>query len=131
MKKILYALICFQTFYFNQGLFAQENGEEAPRQEQALWQSLFMIGIAVICFYFIVWRPNQKQRKHLEEQRNSLKKGDRVVAMGILGTVIRLQDQTVIVKMYDGSKLEFLKGAISEIIPGTEEDAKKVDKEEK
>lgn len=46
--------------------------------------------------------------------------------MGIIGIVFKLQDQTVILKIYDGSKIEVLRGAITEMLPGTEEDAKKI-----
>ena len=45
-----------------------------------------MIGVAIIFFYFILWRPESKRRKELETKRKGLKKGDRVVvAGGILG----------------------------------------------
>jgi preprotein translocase subunit YajC len=67
----------------------------------------------------------------MEDQRSSLKKGDKVTAMGIVGTVIKIEENTVILKMYDGSKLQFLKAAINEVIPGSEEDAKKAEKEER
>ncbi len=132
MKKMTYILICIQTFCFSHGLFAQnDNGDVPPPRDQGLWQTLFMVAIALFFFYFILWRPEQKRRRAMEDQRSSLKKGDKVTAMGIIGTVIRIQEQTVILKMYDGSKIEFLKGAINEIIPGSEEDAKKAEKEDK
>jgi preprotein translocase subunit YajC len=131
MKKVIYALICLQTFCMSHGLMADENSEPLPPRDQGIWQTLMMVAIALLFFYFILWRPEQKRRKQADDLRSALKKGDRVVAMGILGTVIRIQEQTVIVKMYDGSKVEFLKAAISEVIPGTEEDAKKAEKEER
>lgn len=112
-------------------LFAE--GElNAPPPDQSFWQTLVMIGIAFLFFYVILWRPEQKRRKALEQQRNTLKKGDRVAAMGIIGTVIRVGEQTVILKMYDGAKLEFYKAAISDILPEsdekkTEENGKKVE----
>lgn len=124
MKKCLFILLALPVT-----LFAQDNA--VPPPEQSFYQTLVMIAIALMFFYFILWRPEQKRRKAMEEQRSALKQGDRVTAMGIVGTVVRIQDQTVILKMYDGSKLEFLKGAISEILPGTEEDAKKADKDDK
>jgi preprotein translocase subunit YajC len=98
--------------------------QSAP-PDQSLWQTLTMILIALVFFYFILWRPEQKRRKIIEEQRNNLKKGDRVTAMGIIGTVIRVQENTVIVKMFDGSKSEFLKGAITDVTAGSEEEAGK------
>lgn len=114
-------------------LFAQENnnGDALPPRDQGLWQTLLMVAVAMSFFYFILWRPEQKRRKVMEEQRNSLKKGDRVTAMGIIGTVLRINENTVILKMYDGAKIEVMKAAIQDVIPGTEEEAKKADKEER
>lgn len=110
-------------------LFAQENGDAMPSHDQGLWQTLLMVAIAMAFFYFILWRPEQKRRKAMEEQRSALKKGDRVTAVGIIGTVLRINENTVILKMYDGAKIEVLKAAISDVIPGTEDDAKKAEKE--
>lgn len=110
--------------------FVFAEGEEAPPADQGFWQTLVMLGIFIVFFYLLMWRPEQKKRKALEAQRNTLKKGDKVVAMGIIGNVIRLTDQgTVIVKMFDGAKVEFLKGAITDVIPETEE-SKKAEKAE-
>lgn len=106
-------------------------GDVPPPHEQGFGQTLVMIAVALVFFYFIMWRPEQKRRKALETVRNELKKGDRVTAMGIIGTVSRVQEHTVILKMVDGSKIEFLKAAISEVVPGSDEDAKKVDKDDK
>lgn len=127
-KKLLYFFASIQQLFFNAALFSQETTttEAAPR-DQGMMQTFIMIAIALIFFYLILWRPEQKRRKTAEAQRNSLKKGDRVTAMGIVGSVVRVDDHTVILKMYDGSKIEMLKAAISDVIPGTEEDAKKVD----
>ena len=130
MKKIVYALICLQTCLLTSACFADEVDAMPPR-DQGIWQTVSMVGIALVFFYFILWRPEQRRRKALEEQRSTLKKGDKVTAMGIIGTVLRIQEQTVILKMYDGSKIEVLKGAITDVIPGSEEDAKKADKEDK
>ena len=105
-------------------LFAQDaGGEMAPPRDQGLWQTLTMVGVAMLFFYLILWRPEQKRRKTMEDQRSALKKGDRVIAMGIVGTISRVQDQTIIVRMVDGTKIEMVKGAVSEIL-GTEEVAK-------
>lgn len=128
MKKITYSLICLQAMLFSSPLLANEDDVMAP--EQNFMQTVMMISIALIFFYFILWRPEQKRRKEMEAIRSSLKKGDKVTAVGIVGTVLRVQDQTVILKMYDGSKIEVLKAAISDVVPGTEEDAKKAEKED-
>ena len=99
-------------------MFAQE---AAPSSGGGMTQTLIMIGIALVFFYFILWRPEQKRRKAAEEMRNSLKKGDRVTAMGIVGRIDKIQDHTVILKMVDGAKIEMLKGAISDVQSSPEE----------
>jgi preprotein translocase subunit YajC len=98
----------------------------APRDNN-LTQTLMMIGVAVLFFYFILWRPEQKRRKALDAQRASMKKGDRVTAMGIIGTIVRVQEKSVILKMVDGSKIEVVTAAISEVRPGSDDESKAVE----
>src|ERR1700674_3168891 len=95
--------------------------EAAPAAGGNMYQTLMLLGFGVVFFYFLLWRPEQKRRKAIEKQRSGLKKGDRVTAMGIIGSVVRIQDNTVILKMVDGSKIEVLKMAISDVQPGTDE----------
>ena len=118
MKPLLYAFALLSTV----GLHADELASPPP--ERGFLQTLTMLVLAGLLFYFIMFRPEQKRRKALEEVRSTLKKGDRVTAVGIIGTVAKVQEETVIVRMYDGSKIEFLKAAISEVTPGNESDAK-------
>ncbi len=103
------------------GSLLADDAVAAPARESNMFQTLMLLGFGVVFFYFLLWRPEQKRRKALEKQRSGLKKGDRVTAMGIIGSVVRIQDNTVILKMVDGSKIEVLKMAISDVQPGTEE----------
>jgi len=83
----------------------------------------FLPFIAVILiFYFLIIRPQNKKRKETERMLGSLKKGDRVVTIGgIHGTIQSVRDTTVIVKVDDNVKLEFLRSAISNITQSREE----------
>ena len=125
MKKFLASLFLLTA---SLPIFAEE-GEEAVRSQGSFYQTLIMIGIAIVFFYFILWRPEQKRRKAMEQKRGSMKKGDRVTAMGIVGTIDRVKEQTVIVKMVDGAKIEFLKAAITEVKPKEEAAAEEQEKE--
>lgn len=120
MKKII-------TFFAmcSAPLFADEAVAAPASASGSYLQTIIMIGVALVFFYFILWRPEQKRRKKAESLRSSLKKGDRVTAMGIIGTVARITDTTVILKMCDGAKVEFLKGAISDVQPCASEDTAK------
>lgn len=97
-------------------LFADDAPPMAP--QQSMWQTVIMVAIALAFFYLLLWRPEQKRRKAMDEQRAAMKQGDKVVAMGIIGTVVRIQDQTVVLKMVDGSKIEVVKGAITDVTSG-------------
>jgi preprotein translocase subunit YajC len=130
MKKFFLSLTLIPALWFAFPIFAEDEDLPPPR-DQSQWMSLVMIALAFVFIYLMMWRPEQKRRKELEAQRSSLKKGDRVTAVGIVGTVIRIQENTVILKMYDGSKIEVLKGVINEVLPGSEDDVKKAEKEER
>lgn len=123
MNTLYLACMTALTLLLTSPLFA-EGEEPLPPTDQSLWQTLIMIGIAFMFFYVILWRPEQKRRKAAEAQRSALKKGDRVAAMGIIGVVTKVGEQTVVLRMIDGAKIEFYKAAISEILPETEEAAK-------
>ncbi|MBI3625453.1 MAG: preprotein translocase subunit YajC [Candidatus Rokubacteria bacterium] len=78
-------------------------------------QILFFGAIFAI-FYFLLIRPQQKQRKGREAMLATIKRGDRVVTTGGLhGTVVGLNEQTVILKVADQVKLEFDRSAIGRI----------------
>ena len=115
MKKALYLLA---PLALSATLFAEETAPAA--RQQSMMQTLMMIGIALLFFYMILWRPEQKRRKKMQQKRESMAKGDRITAMGIVGTLVGVEKDTVILKMVDGSKIEVLKQAISDVKPASE-----------
>lgn len=112
MKKI-YSLL----FALPIAVFAQD---AAPSSQGNMMQTFIMIGLALVFFYFILWRPEQKRRKAAESMRSAMKKGDRVTAMGIVGTIDQIKDHSVVLKMIEGAKIEMLKAAITEVQPAAE-----------
>ena len=128
MKNWIYSL---STLLLVQLPLMAQPDDSPPVRDSGIWQTASMIGIFLVFFYFILFRPEQKRRQEAEAKRRQIKKGDRVTAMGIIGTVVRVLDDTFILKMYDGSKIEVLKGAVSDSVEGSEDDVKKADKEDK
>jgi preprotein translocase subunit YajC len=116
MKRI-YSLL----FALPVAVFAQD---AAPSSQGNMMQTFIMIGLALVFFYFILWRPEQKRRKAAESMRTAMKKGDRVTAMGIVGTIDRIKDHSVILKMVEGAKIEMLKAAITEVQSVSDEASK-------
>jgi preprotein translocase subunit YajC len=73
--------------------------------------------IMIIAMFAIMWlfmiRPQRKQQKELEQFRNSLQKGDKVItAGGIYGTVDEVKDRYVVLKVDGETKLRIDKSSI-------------------
>ena len=68
----------------------------APGSNSSAMTGLLVQIVAIFAiFYFIVIRPQQKQRKSQEQSLLALKKGDEIVTTGgIVAHVIHLQTQT-------------------------------------
>lgn len=77
-------------------------------------QSLLMLGLMVLIFYFFMIRPQMKKQKELKNFRENLKAGDKVVTIGgIHGKILEISDTTVLVQA-EGTKLRFDKSAIAQ-----------------
>lgn len=63
--------------------------------------------------YFVLIRPQSKQRKEQAQLLSSLKKGDKVVTIGGLhGSIVDLNEQRVTLKISDTTRVVFERGAI-------------------
>ena len=70
--------------------------QAAPSGGSTLTPLLFQFGLIFLIFYFLIIRPQQKQRKRHEEALRNLKKGDRIVTGGgIIAEVVHIK-QTVV-----------------------------------
>jgi preprotein translocase subunit YajC len=68
-------------------------------------------------FYFLLIRPQQRQKRDREQMLSAIKKGDRVVtSSGMHGTVTGLNEHTVTLRVADQVKLEFDRSAIGRIV---------------
>ena len=77
-------------------------------------QSLLMLGLMILIFYFFMIRPQMKKQKELKNFRENLKAGDKVVTIGgIHGKILEVADTTVLIKA-EGTKLRFDKSAIAQ-----------------
>lgn len=75
-----------------------------------------MMVIMVVMFYFLLIRPQQRQRKELAARVASLQSGDKVVtSSGIHGIIHNVKEHTVIIKVAEGTMLEFDKAAVATI----------------
>ena len=76
-----------------------------------------MMVIMVVMFYFLLIRPQQRQRKELEKRIAALQKGDAVItASGIHAIVHNIKDRTVMLKVAEGVMIEFDKQVVATVI---------------
>ncbi|MBI3028202.1 MAG: preprotein translocase subunit YajC [Candidatus Rokubacteria bacterium] len=79
-------------------------------------QILFLAALFAI-FYFLLIRPQQRQRRQREVMLSAVKRGDKVVTTGgLYGTVVGLSEHSVVLKVADQVKLEFERSAIGRIV---------------
>lgn len=89
---------------------------------------VLIIGI----FYLFIIRPQNKKQKETEKMIAALKKGDKVITIGgIHGVVHQTKEKTVIVKVDDGTKIEFNRSAVASVVVDRPADVKPAKKAEK
>jgi len=75
-----------------------------------------LIVFAVIV-YFLMIRPQNKQQKERRQLLNSIRPKDKVVTIGgIHGTVTKVREDTVIIRVSANSEIEFSKTAVQNIL---------------
>jgi preprotein translocase subunit YajC len=81
-----------------------------------LGNPLIMMGLMIVMFYFLLIRPQQRQRKEQAARIAALQSGDKVITTaGIHGIVHNVREHTVVVKVAEGTMIEFDKAAIGNV----------------
>jgi len=87
-----------------------------------LMPTLVMFAAMFAIFYFLMIRPQQRQKQERERMLRAIKRGDRVVTTsGMYGTVTNLSDTTVTLRVADQVKLEFERGAVGRVVEAQSE----------
>ena len=80
-------------------------------------QFLPIVGMVAI-FWFLIIRPQMRQQKAHRDKVAAVKKGDQVVtAGGLLGKVIKVDDQYAEIEIAPGVKVKAVKSTIGDIVP--------------
>ena len=77
------------------------------------WSMWIMLALIFVVMWFFMIRPQRKQQKELQNFRDSLKKGDKVVTIGgIYGTVCEIKEGSVLIEVDNNVKIRVSKQAL-------------------
>lgn len=95
-----------------------------PGGEGAQQSPLFMfgwLGIMLALFYVMLIRPQRRREKERQDLLSKIKSGDRVLfSGGIIGIVTNVKEKTYVIRVGDKTKLEVVRGAVSQVLAGGE-----------
>jgi len=81
-----------------------------------LVSTLVMFGLIFLIFYFMIIRPQQKRQRERQKLLEALKKGDKIVTGGGLhGTIVGMEEKTVLVQIADGVKVKVDRGSVAAV----------------
>lgn len=93
-------------------------GAEAQQPQQGglggmLIPMLLLFGV----FYFMMIRPQQRKEKERQKMISELRAGKRVVfAGGLIGTIAEAKEQTFVIELCPGTKVEVARVAVSSVV---------------
>ena len=94
-------------------LFALLQAAPAAQPQGGGWSMWIMLALIFVLMWCIMIRPQRKQQKELQNFRDSLKKGDKVVTIGgIYGTVCEIKENNVLIEVDNNVKIRVSKNAL-------------------
>lgn len=91
---------------------------QAPVPQSNPLVTLAMFGGLFIFMYFFIIRPQRKRQKEHRDLVTSIAKGDEVVMnSGMLGKIIKVDDDYVVLETGNNVELKFQKVAIHAVLP--------------
>lgn len=79
--------------------------------------SLLYIIVLFAILYFLMIRPQQQRHKKHQEMIKNLNVDDKVITLGgMYGTIVKIKDNSLVIRVADNVRVEFLKTAISQVV---------------
>ncbi len=92
----------------------------APTQPAGFGDPVFlimMVGMFAFMYFFII-RPQRKRQKEHQNLVSALTKGDEIVlTSGLLGKIVKVDDNYVVVETGNNIELKFQKVAVHAVLP--------------
>ena len=87
-----------------------EQPEPTFMQQYGMW---FLILGMIVIMYFFMWRPESKRRKQMQQFRDGLKKGDKIItAGGIYGVIKEVHETSLLIEVDSNVTLRIDKNMI-------------------
>jgi preprotein translocase subunit YajC len=85
---------------------------------QQLLSTVIMFGSVMLIFYFMILRPQKKREDDHKKLMEGLKQGDKIVmASGIHGSVVNVEQDIVLVQIADNVKVRVNRSAVGSVMP--------------
>ena len=92
------------------------------------YQTLIMIALMVVAFYFLIMRPQRKRQQAIAKTLSELTPGTRVMlGSGLFGTVVSVGQKQVVLETSPGNELTVLKQAVARVATEEDEDVEAED----
>ena len=86
---------------------------EAPQSGSGQYSFILMIVAMIAIMYFLMIRPQQKKQKEIQQARNAMKNGDKVItAGGIHGRIKEISDTSLLIEIADGVRIRVEKSSV-------------------
>lgn len=80
-------------------------------------EALLLPILLIAVFYFLLIRPQQKQRRQMAELQQSVQPGTKVMTTaGLLATVVELDDDEVVLEIAPGVHSRYVRRAIANVV---------------
>ena len=81
-------------------------GSQGARGMGELFNSVFLFLPLIVIFYFLIFRPQQKQRREMQQMLANLKKGDSIVTRGGIEAVIdKVEEKRLRIEVGNGIRM--------------------------
>lgn len=86
---------------------------------------LYIVGLFALLWFLMIRPQQQRQKKHAEMVRN-LNVNNKIVTIGgIYGTIVKVKEDSLVVKIADNVRIQILKNAVSQVLTDSEGESDK------
>ncbi|MEM9423390.1 MAG: preprotein translocase subunit YajC [Spirochaetota bacterium] len=108
------------------GLFLLAAPPSGDGGGSSMTQTFIFMGLIFAVFWFFMIRPQKQKQKQREAMLKAVAKGDHVITIGgVRGTVSKVSDDTITIKVDDNCRISFSRSAIAEVVLDEQETARR------